>query len=187
MLESRVVVIPLKLQLQPHDAMFRWLDSVVPASYCMLRSLIADMFMEPVTVRPCQQELTRAYCNMIFELQNGQLDHRELPDWIMEHLDVVGHKTKASVDTVRELYDAEFGAPDPYANLEILPTPSYDIILRLTDPPMHHGRYRLPRSTTVPRISTFPLQGRYGRLHDILPRRAPGDVSAREDGAEPHP
>ena len=133
-------MIPLRIQLKPHDAMFRWLDSVVPASYCMLRSLIVDAFMEPILTRPSQQELMRAYCNMIFEMHNGQLKHRELPDWVMENLDAVGCKIRESVDNVRDLYDSQFGSPDPRANLEILPAPSYDIILRLTNPFPIHGQ-----------------------------------------------
>lgn len=143
-----VAVLPFNEVLTPYEATFRYLDTFTPSSYCLLGSLLTDLFIVPTETLPTASDLARSFWNLMdFTAGNGWTG--EVPDTIIESMDVICQVCLKTLAMTRAIYEQSAGPIPTHVAIHLDRFSGYDLLLRVLIPNPGY-RYGLPKNNSTP-------------------------------------
>ena len=151
------VVVPLNGDLEKFHDTFRYLDNFTPSSYTLLGSLLTDVFIKPEEECPTVEDLLRAFWNLVELTQNGNIHYGEVPDWVMESMEVVCRNCLDTIHLTRTIYTSQHGPVPKHASVTLDRFSGYDLLMRvlILNQGYTYGHATVDRSATAggdPRI-----------------------------------
>lgn len=125
-------VLPLQEAMDPYLDTFQWLDEYVPSSYALLGHLLIDTFLNDERMQGA--ELNRAFWNLYEATQKGLIVDGEVPDRIMEAMEVICDKAIAVTYNVKDHLTLQHGHIHSGSHGILLPSYGLNLIVQISLP-----------------------------------------------------